>query len=74
MLKGIADNKTRTLIKGRLEKMTRGIEEVIEHINKRIEALESELKKLDEVRQGITEGRGTIQLPSSFDFLNKRVA
>jgi len=54
--------------------MTRGIEEVIEHINKRIEALESELKKLDEVRQGITEGRGTIQLPSSFDFLNKRVA
>ncbi len=56
--------------------MTRAIEEVIAHINRRISTLEHELERLQDVRKGITEGRGPLPLPKNepIEESNRKVA
>jgi len=43
--------------------MTAAIEEFLSHINRRIRTIEAEIERLQEVRQGVVEGRGPIARP-----------
>lgn len=43
--------------------MTAAIEEFLSHINRRIRTIEAEIERLQEVRQGVAEGRGLIARP-----------
>lgn len=45
--------------------MTAAIEEFLSHINRRITMLEGEIERLQEVRQGVSQGRGTTPRPKT---------
>lgn len=54
--------------------MTTAIEEFLANINKRISILENELERLQEVRKGVSEGRGLSPRPPALLPLESRQA
>lgn len=54
--------------------MTTAIEEFLANINKRISVLEHELERLEEVRQGVAEGRGLTPRPDQRARESRRAA
>jgi hypothetical protein len=54
--------------------MTTAIEEFLANINKRISILENELERLQEVRKGVSEGRGLSPRPTALHPMESRQA